>query len=95
VVSAVTTGSYQGGAKNAVTKDPAIAHIVHEVITAAYGAFGRGLDISLSLAGGLLLASGFLALATIYGRRLHLERVNSANGHLLHLSVVGEPGTEQ
>jgi EmrB/QacA subfamily drug resistance transporter len=95
VVSAVTTGSSQGEAQSAVTKDPAIAHIVHEVITAAYGAFGRGLDISLSLAGGLLLASGFLALATVYGRRLHVERMNSADGHLLHLSVVGEPGTEQ
>ncbi len=94
VVSSVTTGTYQGGAKSAVTKDPAIAHIVHEVITAAYGAFGRGLDISLSLAGALLLASGFLALATVYGRRLHFERVDSEDGHLLHLSVVGKPGTE-
>ncbi|MGH9079039.1 MAG: MFS transporter [Acidimicrobiales bacterium] len=95
VVSAVTTGSSRGEANSAVTKDPAIAHIVHEVISAAYGAFGRGLDISLSIAGGLLLASAVLALATIYGRRLHLERVNSEDGHLLHVSVVGGPGQEE
>ncbi len=94
VVSAVTTGSYQGSAKSAVAKNPSIAHIVHEVVNAAYGAFGRGLDISLSLAGGLLLASAVLALVTVYGRRLHLERLNSEEGHLLHVSVEGGPGTE-
>jgi hypothetical protein len=94
VVSAVTTGTYQGGAKSAVTKDPAIAHIVNEVVSAAYGAFGRGLNISLDIAAGLLFASAGLALATVYGRRLHLERVNSEDGHLLHVSVAGRPGRE-
>ena len=94
VVSAVTTGTYQGGANAAVAKNPAIAHIVHEVVGAAYAAFGRGLDISLSIAGGLLIGSAFLALATVYGRRLHLERVNSVDGHLLHLTVEGRPGAE-
>ena len=94
VVSAVTTGTYQGEAKTATAKNHAIAHIVHEVVSAAYGAFGRGLDISLSVAGALLLASAVLALATVYGRRIHLERVNSEAGHILHVSVQGEPGRE-
>ena len=93
VVSAVTTGTYQSQAKAATAKSPAITHIVNEVISAAYGAFGHGLDLSLNIAGGLLLASAILALSTVYGRRIHLERVNSDEGHLLHLSVVAAPVT--
>ncbi len=85
VVSAVTTGSYQGEAKAATAKNHAITHIVNEVVSAAYGAFGRGLNISLNIAGGLLLASAVLAVTTVYGRRIHLDRVNSDEGHLLHL----------
>ncbi len=91
VVSAVTTGTYQGEAKTAASKNHAIAHIVNEVVSAAYGAFGHGLTISLNIAGVLLLASSALALATVYGRRIHLERVNSHNGHLLHFSVEASP----
>lgn len=93
VVSAVTTGTYQGEAKAAVAQNHAIAQIVNEVVSAAYGAFGHGLTISLNIAGALLLASAILALTTVYGRRIHLERVNSDNGHLLHVSV--GPGPEQ
>jgi hypothetical protein len=92
VVTAVTTGTYQGQAKAVTAKNPAVTHIVNEVIAAAYGAFGHGLNISLNIAGGLLLGSAVLALATVYGRRVHAERVNSEEGHLLHLSVEGEPG---
>jgi EmrB/QacA subfamily drug resistance transporter len=92
VVTAVTTGTYQGQAKAVTAKSPAVTHIVNEVISAAYGAFGHGLDISLNIAGGLLLGSAVLALGTVYGRRVHAERVNSEEGHLLHLSVEGEPG---
>jgi EmrB/QacA subfamily drug resistance transporter len=92
VVSAVTTGTYKGEAQSASAKDHAIAHIVHEVVSAAYGAFGRGLSISLDIAAGLLLGSAILSLATVYGRRLHVERVNSEDGHLLHLSVEGSAG---
>ena len=77
VVSAVTTGTYQGQAKAATAKNHAISHIVNEVVSAAYGAFGNGLSISLNVAGALLLASAILALATVYGRRVHMERVNS------------------
>ena len=87
VVSAVITGTYQGQAKSA-EKNKAIAQIVKEVVSAAYGAFGRGLNISLNIAGGLLLASAILALTTVYGRRIHLERVNSENGHPLHVTFV-------
>jgi hypothetical protein len=90
VVSAVTTGTYQGQAKAATAKNHAITHIVNEVVSAAYGAFGHGLSISLNIAGALLLASAVLALATVYGRRVHLERVNSDEGHLLHLKIEGK-----
>ncbi len=92
VVSAVTTGSYQGEAKAATAKNHAITHIVNEVVSAAYGAFGRGLNLSLNIAGGLLLASAVLAVTTVYGRRIHLDRVNSDEGHLLHLGPKS-PGT--
>ena len=95
VVSAVTTGTYQSQAKAATAKSPAITHIVNEVISAAYGAFGHGLNLSLNIAGALLLASAILALSTVYGRRIHLERVNSEEGHLLHLSVVAAPVTSE
>ena len=57
------------------------------VVAAAYAAFGRGLNISLNIAGGLLLASSILAVTTVYGKRIHLERVNSDHGHPLHVSV--------
>jgi hypothetical protein len=86
VVSAVTTGTYQGEAKSA-EKNHAIAQIVKEVVSAAYAAFGRGLSISLNIAGVLLLASAVLALTTVYGRRVHLERVHSDQGHLLHVTT--------
>jgi EmrB/QacA subfamily drug resistance transporter len=92
VVSAVTTGTYQGEAKSASAQNHAITHIVNEVVSAAYGAFGRGLSLSLNIAGALLLASAVLALTTVYGRRIHVERVNSEEGHLLHLSVEDDPG---
>ena len=92
VVSAVTTGTYQNQAKAATSQNHAITHIVNEVVSAAYGAFGHGLNLSLNVAGALLLASSVLALATVYGRRVHLERVHSPEGHLLHVRVEGSPG---
>ena len=87
VVSAVTTGAYQGEARAAAVKNQAITHIVNEVTSAAYGAFGRGLHLSLDIAGALLLASAVLAITTVYGRRIHLERMDSADGHPLHVST--------
>lgn len=94
VVSAVTTGTYQGQAKAVTAHNHSISHIVNEVITAAYGAFGHGLDLSLYVAGALLLASSLLALGTIYGRRIHLERVGREDGHLFHISVEGDATAE-
>ncbi len=91
VVSAVTTGTYQGEAKAATAKNHAITHIVNEVVSAAYNAFGHGHSLSLNIAGALLVPSALLSLVTIYGRRVHLERVNSAEGHPLHVSVQGQP----
>lgn len=92
VVSAVTTGASQSEARAATAKNPAITHIVYEVESAAYGAFGYGINLSLDIAGALLLASAILALATVYGRRIHLERVHSDEGHVFHLSVKGGAG---
>jgi EmrB/QacA subfamily drug resistance transporter len=92
VVTAVTTGTYQNQAQAATAKSPAITHIVHEVVSAAYGAFGHGLNLSLNVAGALLLASSILALATVYGRRVHFQRVDSHDGHPLHLVVEGNVG---
>jgi EmrB/QacA subfamily drug resistance transporter len=91
VVTAVTTGAEGGEAKSAEAKAPSIKHIVNEVTSAAYGAFRHGLNLSLMIAGALLVASSVLALTTVYGRRVHLERVNSNDGHLLHISVEGAP----
>ena len=91
VISAVTTGAYQSEAKSATAKSHAITHIVNEVTTAAYGAFGRGLHLSLNIAGFLLLASAVLALTTVYGRKIHLERVHSEHGHPLHFSMEDTP----
>jgi len=92
VVTAVTTGAEGGEAKSAEAKSPGITHIVNEVTSAAYGAFRHGLNLSLNIAGILLLASSVLALTTVYGRRVHLERVNSEDGHLLHISMQDGPG---
>jgi EmrB/QacA subfamily drug resistance transporter len=91
VVSAVTTGAYQSESQSAATKTPAISKIVNEVTNAAYGAFGRGLHLSLGIAGVLLLASAVLALTTVYGRKIHLERVRSGEGHMLHFSAEDPP----
>ncbi len=91
VVSAVTTGAYQGEAKQATAKNHAITHIVNEVVSAAYGAFGHGLTLSLNIAGGLLLGSAVLALVTVYGRKFHLARMASDDGHPLHMSTPGAP----
>jgi EmrB/QacA subfamily drug resistance transporter len=63
VITAVTTGTVSEEAA-AVPKHGAVAAIVHKVITAAYGAFHTGLDLSLVVAGCLMLAAA-IAAATI------------------------------
>ncbi len=70
VIAAVTTGSL--GSQAASTKvgkgNASIQEIINKVVTAAYGAFGHGLDLSLLAAGTLLAASAVVAFFTA-GRR--------------------------
>jgi hypothetical protein len=66
VIAGVTTGSL--GSQAAATKvgkgNATIQEIINKVVTAAYGAFGHGLDLSLLAAGSLLLASAVVAFFT-------------------------------
>ncbi|HET9077294.1 MAG TPA: MFS transporter [Acidimicrobiales bacterium] len=62
VIIAVTTGSTNTG--SLPTTGP-IAKIVNEVLTAAETSFSSGLDTVLTLAGALMVASGFLALILV------------------------------
>jgi EmrB/QacA subfamily drug resistance transporter len=68
VINAVETGSvhsqesaYHGGGSLQV--------IVNQVVTAAYGAFGAGLDLALLTAGSLLLLAAVVAALGLPGRR--------------------------
>ena len=66
VIAAVTRGSL--GSQAASTKlgkgNATIQEIINKVVSAAYGAFGHGLDLSLLAAGTLLLASAVVAAFT-------------------------------
>ena len=66
VIAAVTTGSL--GSQAAATKvgkgNASIQEIINKVVSAAYGAFGHGLDLSLLAAGALLMASAVVAYFT-------------------------------
>ena len=66
VIAAVTTGSL--GSQAASTKvgkgNASIQEIINKVVSAAYGAFGHGLDLSLLAAGTLLTASAVVAYFT-------------------------------
>jgi hypothetical protein len=64
VVTAVTTGTV-GNQASAVSKNPAIATIVHRVVEAAYGAFSHGLTISLEIAAALMLLGAALSAMTM------------------------------
>jgi EmrB/QacA subfamily drug resistance transporter len=64
VIAAVTTGSVGSQAKNAAHGNASIQAIINKVVTAAYGAFSHGLDLSLLAAGSLMLLSAILALFT-------------------------------
>ena len=64
VVTAVTTGTVSGQA-SAAAKNPAIASIVHRVVTAAYAAFTHGLDLSLGAAAALLVLGAIVAATTM------------------------------
>jgi EmrB/QacA subfamily drug resistance transporter len=65
VIAAVTTGSLGSQARGSAGKGNAsIQQIINEVVSAAYGAFGHGLDLALTASGGLLLASAVVAFFT-------------------------------
>jgi EmrB/QacA subfamily drug resistance transporter len=67
VIAGVTTGSL--GSQAAATKvgkgNASIQEIINKVVSAAYGAFGHGLDLSLLAAGSLLMASAVVAYFTV------------------------------
>jgi EmrB/QacA subfamily drug resistance transporter len=67
VVTAVTTGSIGGQAASA-EHNKSIASIVNEVVTAAYGAFGHGLDLSLDIATSLMAVSAIAAFLWVRRR---------------------------
>jgi EmrB/QacA subfamily drug resistance transporter len=67
VITAVTTGSFSNEAKQ-FGGGKAIQAIVAKVVSAAYGAFGNGLDIALSAAGAMMLLSAVVAVVTIRSR---------------------------
>jgi EmrB/QacA subfamily drug resistance transporter len=69
VVAAVTTGTTNAQVAKYGKLGAAIQKIINEVVAAAYGAFRNGLNLSLDLAGALMLASAVLAAATIRGRQ--------------------------
>ncbi len=65
VIAAVTTGSLGSKAAGSAGKGNAsIQEIINKVVTAAYGAFGHGLDLALLASGALLLGSAVVAYFT-------------------------------
>jgi len=66
VIAAITTGSLgsQAASTSAGKGNASIQHIIDKVVSAAYGAFGHGLDLSLLAAGTLLTASAVVAYFT-------------------------------
>lgn len=71
VVSAVETGSVSSQRKQYGKVGGSIQQIINEVTSAAYGAFAHGLDLSLLIAGALMLASAVLA-GVLVGGQSHL-----------------------
>jgi len=72
VIAAVTTGSIGSQAKGVAGKSSAsIQQIINKVESAAYGAFGHGLDLALTASGALLLASAVVAYLTGHSIRRH------------------------
>ena len=65
VIAAVTTGSLGSQAAGSAGKGNAsIQAIINKVVSAAYGAFGHGLDLALWASGSLLVASAVVAYFT-------------------------------
>lgn len=68
VISAVETGGVPGGSSIAADTKT-FGPLVAKVVTAAYGAFHRGLTISLIIAGALIIVSGVLSAVAVRGAR--------------------------
>jgi EmrB/QacA subfamily drug resistance transporter len=65
VIAGVTTGSIGSQAASvAGTGNASLQAIINKVVSAAYGAFGHGLDLALLASGSLLLASAVVAYFT-------------------------------
>jgi hypothetical protein len=65
VIAGVTTGSIGSQAASVAGKGNAsLQAIINKVVSAAYGAFGHGLDLALLASGSLLLASAVVAYFT-------------------------------
>ncbi len=67
VITAVTTGTFSSEARQ-FRGTPAITKIVNEVTQAAYVAFGRGLDVALSVASAMMFACAIVAFLTLRPR---------------------------
>ena len=66
VTTAVTTGNFNvNSAKSVAGSNAQLAHIVDEIVKAAYGAFTNGLDLSLYIAAALMVVSAAVAFCTM------------------------------
>ncbi|MGH9169767.1 MAG: MFS transporter [Acidimicrobiales bacterium] len=65
VVTAIETGTVGTQRKQVEAISPQLTTIIDKVTTAAYGAFGHGLDISLSLSAAFMVASAIAAAALL------------------------------
>ena len=66
VATAVTTGNFNvNSARSVAGSNAQLAHVVAQIVHAAYGAFTDGLDVSLLLSGALMGASAIVALCTM------------------------------
>jgi EmrB/QacA subfamily drug resistance transporter len=67
VVTSIETGTTSSQASQYGKLGASIQKIINEVTSAAYGAFQHGLDLSLLIAGSLMLASAVVASALVRG----------------------------
>jgi EmrB/QacA subfamily drug resistance transporter len=67
IIHLVTTGGVQGASPSERhSKNPATQHLINEVTSAAYHAFGSGLHEALVVSGILILAAAVVAAVTIH-----------------------------
>jgi EmrB/QacA subfamily drug resistance transporter len=73
VINAVLTGSVPSGGQGPASAQAKYGSIVNRVVSAAYGAFHTGLSVSLTVAGLVILASGFVAWVTFSPRQYEVD----------------------